>query len=390
MTDASEEKKAKTKLTEALLEANTTGPTPMKSKGRAKDDADITIDVMEPRSESGRYWKEQYVSYSRNSEQETKKLIAKQKLARDYARKRDEEATDLRRQFESAKKRHHTREKELDKQVKDLREKLRLQLAENAQSSVEIAMLRKQLEISHTSTSDVVQAVKTPELADTLWADAGVFEDEKDRDPTRAYLQASVFQARGEQARANRNQRERRLARKTASVSRQDFVSTPERIATGEESLPLRTATPRPTRERLSSGRRVLADKSPNIASSPPPPTLLSITEFEKAASIVEQYRISSPTHRERMAAAAAALSANEDIFDDLAPTATPGTQAEQPATSNTSSQTGRSTARTTPTGPNRRHKRSEAKTGLAEDRERRAKERLAARRQMKANFRPR
>ncbi|TLD29878.1 hypothetical protein E2P81_ATG06531 [Venturia nashicola] len=129
-----EDKRPKTQLSEKLYDAKATGTSP-RVKGRAKDDADITIDMLEPRSESGRYWKEQYMAYSQKSEEETKKLITKQKIARGYARKKDEEATELRRQLENDRKKRHTRESSLEVQVKDLREQLRHALAENARTS---------------------------------------------------------------------------------------------------------------------------------------------------------------------------------------------------------------------------------------------------------------
>ncbi|KAF2425820.1 hypothetical protein EJ08DRAFT_651976 [Tothia fuscella] len=76
--------------------------------------------------ESATDWKAQYLAYSKKSEQETKKLIAKQQMAKDYARMKDKEATEARRQLEVEKKRAEKREQELEKEISELKERLRL------------------------------------------------------------------------------------------------------------------------------------------------------------------------------------------------------------------------------------------------------------------------
>lgn len=116
------------------------------AKPRAKDDADLTITVLDPKSESGKYWKQQYLSYSTNSEEEVKKLIVKAKVAKDYAKRKDDEAMELRQQLETERRKRQSREKGLEKQVKDLQERLRVTLAENAKTVMELAALRQQLD----------------------------------------------------------------------------------------------------------------------------------------------------------------------------------------------------------------------------------------------------
>ncbi|KAF2086977.1 hypothetical protein K490DRAFT_57440 [Saccharata proteae CBS 121410] len=150
--------KARSKLLAASHEAKESGIKPestktesirsvaAKQKPKAKDDGDITIDMMEPRSESGRYWKEQYMSYSEKSENEVKKLIAKQQLAKSYARQKDSEAMELTAKLETERKRHRQRERELEAKNKDLQERLRQALAENSKTSLEIATLKRRVE----------------------------------------------------------------------------------------------------------------------------------------------------------------------------------------------------------------------------------------------------
>lgn len=151
--EAEERPSSSSKLTQKLYEVRDSSklgeskqeaPRP---RPRAKDDGDITIDVMEPRSESGRYWKEQFIMYSHNSEREVKKVIKKQQIAKEYARKKDAEALELTEKLEVERKRHKQREKELEDKNRDYKERLRQAMAENLKSSTEIAMLKQRLAV---------------------------------------------------------------------------------------------------------------------------------------------------------------------------------------------------------------------------------------------------
>ncbi|RJE22603.1 hypothetical protein PHISCL_05071 [Aspergillus sclerotialis] len=59
------------------------------------DDNDITTNLNEPRSESGKYWKAEFDSYRTKTTKEIKKLIQYRSVAKSYARKKDEEASRL-------------------------------------------------------------------------------------------------------------------------------------------------------------------------------------------------------------------------------------------------------------------------------------------------------
>lgn len=126
---------------------------------RAKDDSDITLDLSEPRSSSGRYWKEQYLSYAAESEAEMKRLIAKHKVAKEYARLKDGEATELRQQLET--ERNRRREKSLESEVKDLRERLRKVMSENAKLCGEITGLRLKIEDSTAGSGKTKQSASS-------------------------------------------------------------------------------------------------------------------------------------------------------------------------------------------------------------------------------------
>lgn len=150
--DPGSDKRPRTKLTEALLDARTTTQPKSGQKAKAKDDSDITIDLGAPRSESGKYWKEQYETYAERSEKEMKKLIAKQQLAKKFAMKKDSEVTELTTRFEQERKKFRQRERELEQQNKEFQERLRQTMAENTSSTIEIAALKGRIAALEQST----------------------------------------------------------------------------------------------------------------------------------------------------------------------------------------------------------------------------------------------
>ncbi|KAJ4358919.1 hypothetical protein N0V95_002625 [Ascochyta clinopodiicola] len=143
--DSASEKRPRTKLTEALLDARTATQPKSGQKLKARDDSDITLDLGAPRSESGKYWKEQYESYAERSEREMKKVVAKQQLAKKFAMKKDSEVTELATKLEQERKRFRSRERELEQQNKDYQERLRQAMAENTSTSIEAAALRSRI-----------------------------------------------------------------------------------------------------------------------------------------------------------------------------------------------------------------------------------------------------
>lgn len=147
------EQKRRTKLTAALLDARTTTQPRGGQKPKARDDSDITMDLGAPRSDSGKYWKEQYEEYTARSEKEVKKLIAKQHLAKDYAKKKDGEVTELVTKLEQERKRFRRREQELEQQNKDYQERLRQAMAEQLSASLEITALKNRIATLEKSTA---------------------------------------------------------------------------------------------------------------------------------------------------------------------------------------------------------------------------------------------
>lgn len=63
-------------------------------------DGDMTLDLNEPRSQSGRYWKSEFEKYHDEAVDQMKKLVKYKQLAKSYAKKKDDEAIDLRGKLE--------------------------------------------------------------------------------------------------------------------------------------------------------------------------------------------------------------------------------------------------------------------------------------------------
>lgn len=111
-------KKPRSKLTQSLLDARETKPSEKedllvtdpkkhelktgssKTKGNdieplVEEDGDETINLEEPRSQSGQYWKSEFESYRARTDREIRKLIQYRSVAKSYARKKDLESLRL-------------------------------------------------------------------------------------------------------------------------------------------------------------------------------------------------------------------------------------------------------------------------------------------------------
>lgn len=163
--DSASDKRPRTKLTEALLDARTTTQPKSGQKLKARDDSDITLDLGAPRSDSGKYWKEQYESYAERSEKEMKKIVAKQQLAKKFAMKKDGEVTELATKLEQERKRFRSRERELEQQNKEYQERLRQAMAENTSTSMENAALKSRIATLEKAAAMTTGAQAKPEFS---------------------------------------------------------------------------------------------------------------------------------------------------------------------------------------------------------------------------------
>ncbi|KAF7593780.1 hypothetical protein BBP40_010836 [Aspergillus hancockii] len=97
--------KPRSKLTQALMDSRDKSPkgsetsqNPQSSEAKMalssteEDIVDDTINLNEPRSQSGKYWKAEFDNYRNKTTQEIRKLIQYRSAAKAYAKKKDEEA----------------------------------------------------------------------------------------------------------------------------------------------------------------------------------------------------------------------------------------------------------------------------------------------------------
>ncbi|KAK8038174.1 hypothetical protein PG994_014941 [Apiospora phragmitis] len=101
------------KQNDAAAQSPSKPPAPKKDEDMSDEDwededpADVTIDLNEPKSNSGRYWKTQFTKYHDDAREEMSKLVKHKHLSRMYAQQKDIENTEL-----------QERVKELERQVR--------------------------------------------------------------------------------------------------------------------------------------------------------------------------------------------------------------------------------------------------------------------------------
>lgn len=158
LSDVSTNSRNPTKLTAALQEVRDSSQKARSEKTiiRSKDDTDITFDLMEPRSQSGKYWKQEYDSYAEKTQCEMKKLVIKQRAAKNFAKDKDTQCLDLSNKLRDERKKVEKLEvktTEFAAQVKEYHDKLsqrsrheptRNPSAELADARNEIAKLRSE------------------------------------------------------------------------------------------------------------------------------------------------------------------------------------------------------------------------------------------------------
>jgi hypothetical protein len=170
--DPSSDKKPRTKLTEALYDARTITQPKSGQKLKARDDSDITIDLGAPRSESGKYWKEQYEKYAERSEKEVKQLVARQQMAKQYAKKKDGEAMEAATRLAEERKRFRSRERELEQQNKEYQERLRQAMADNFAFSVEITALKNRIAVLEKPSLDMSSGIQNSKMSFQIYEDS--------------------------------------------------------------------------------------------------------------------------------------------------------------------------------------------------------------------------
>jgi hypothetical protein len=145
-----------------------------KSQERSPDYQDQTLDLAEPRSDSGKYWKQEYDIYRENTTREVKKLVAKQKAAKNFARDRDLLCMDLEDELEEEKQRTQkleSRTRELEAKLKEYEEKLQKSQAAERIALDELHRLKQSFQTSGYGRDAEASSAPTqsrPEAAERL------------------------------------------------------------------------------------------------------------------------------------------------------------------------------------------------------------------------------
>lgn len=181
--------KPRSKLTQALMDSRyksskepetsqnaQSSESKMASSSTEDGTGDDTINLNEPRSQSGKYWKAEFDSYRNKTTQEIRKLIQYRSAAKAYARKKDEESLRLAAKLKeeevkvSEMERHVTQlastmvgeNSKADKE--ELVQELTKQTALALQYKHRVSLLRKLLE-QHGVVSDDVENISEPSEA---------------------------------------------------------------------------------------------------------------------------------------------------------------------------------------------------------------------------------
>ncbi|KAK3378540.1 spindle pole body formation-associated protein-domain-containing protein [Podospora didyma] len=125
----------KTRLTQAMersRSSNKKGATAEPDDGWEEVDdesdyePDVTVDLNEPHSRSGKYWKSYFESYHADAKAEMEKLVKYKQLAKSYAKKKDEEAINLNEKLKEEQERLKLMESKIAEMSNQVRQNAKL------------------------------------------------------------------------------------------------------------------------------------------------------------------------------------------------------------------------------------------------------------------------
>lgn len=202
----------------------------------ADAEMDFTVDLNEPRSQSGRHWKREYEKYHEEAQERMGHLIRYKELAKDYAKIKDDEAVELREQLEQEQQNVVNMESYIAKLISaiedrtksgdssmtpELTKELARQTALNVQYKAEVEQFRAALEkggVIQTSPAEraLVDARREVETLKAQLAETTSLRSEvkklkldltlSERKMTKAKEENSVMAQQLEQCRADREQ----------------------------------------------------------------------------------------------------------------------------------------------------------------------------------------
>ena len=139
--NAQTERGRATKLTKTLYSIRESSRS--RTEPQNADVKDDTTDLVQPKSESAQYWKQEYEHYAARTKQEMRKLVTKQKLAKSFARHKDTEVTELAGRLRNERRKVEkleSRTSELEAQMQEYRDglaKAKTELETSKQRAIE-------------------------------------------------------------------------------------------------------------------------------------------------------------------------------------------------------------------------------------------------------------
>ncbi|KAI9714892.1 MAG: hypothetical protein M1820_000181 [Bogoriella megaspora] len=146
--DLQAERGRTTKLTQTLqkVRESSQSRTRQEEALTKKKEEDLTEDMSLPKSQSGQFWKQEYEQFSTKSKREMKKLVTKQKLAKSYAKQKDDEVLKLvgiLRDERHKVQKLETKSSELESQMQEYRTMLARAKSDLQASAQELAQERQ-------------------------------------------------------------------------------------------------------------------------------------------------------------------------------------------------------------------------------------------------------
>ncbi|KJZ71895.1 hypothetical protein HIM_08740 [Hirsutella minnesotensis 3608] len=176
---------------------------------------DITIDLNEPHSQSGRYWKEEFQKYHQEAKAEMEKLLKYKQLAKSYARQKDAEAIQLAEKLRDEQQKVIDMEKKISENATQIVSKSR---HSDKDSSDLLAKLAKQTTLAAQYRHRVQEL--EDELDQLMHQKEGRADDRKRRSNTTASpnTQKTLMETQRELRRARNQLKEVESLRKEVST----------------------------------------------------------------------------------------------------------------------------------------------------------------------------
>jgi hypothetical protein len=233
------EDQSKTQLNKSLSKARKSNQELMQEFMSGNNfDGDMTVDLNDPHSQSGKYWKAEFEQYHNDAQAEMKKLIKYKNLAKSFAKKKDAEALELAERLKEEQRRIVSMEDKVSK--------LSAQIATSGLEGQEDNSPELIKELARQTALAVQYRAQVEEFRKAL---------EGNYDRTDAVNNEKRLTPNGEDQNVLEIQQELNIAReqlKEMAVNREELLDSKRRLSTAEEATKkLREENTRLTQELL-------------------------------------------------------------------------------------------------------------------------------------------